>query len=428
MHLDPPLTCPDALTVRLTVAGRKMPMPEVARRALRVATDLIAYAVGDALARLRSTADPLMTAQGTIQQQTTLLNAHQEIASLLAERWDKIPDARRPRYTASQRLRIVRIKRLMGLSPEETARTFRLSAGTVYRWQADLGRPPKHPSRRPLVDGSPPIRRYQDQVRETVHALALAGFGGYQKIADTLARAGWKISASTVARYVKRAHGGPGRPSPQQRFARTVCAKYAHHVWMMDLTHITGLFGFMSFKVAAILDVFSRFPIAVRVFTKEPSAGDVLDVMEIAMRRHGRPRHLVTDQGPQFTDELFRDTIHALGIKQRFGAIGKHGSIAIIERCFRSLRESLGLPLWKPLLRADLEGRLEPALVHYAFHRPHQGLGGATPAEVLLDIEPAHLKAIQPPRGQPGQRSDTVRLTIEHVDDAGRFPVLRRAA
>jgi transposase InsO family protein len=153
-----------------------------------------------------------------------------------------------------------------------------------------------------------------------------------------------------------------------------------------------------------------------------------LDVLEIAVRRHGRPRHLVTDQGPQFTDDTFCETVKALGIRQRFGAIGRHGSIAIIERFFRTLKESLGLPLWKPLLRADLEGRLEPALVHYAFHRPHQALGGATPAEVLLDIEPAHLKAIQPPRGQPAERSDTVRLTIEHLDEAGRFPVLRRAA
>jgi hypothetical protein len=47
---------------------------------------------------------------------------------------------------------------------------------------------------------------------------------------------------------------------------------------------------------------------------------------------------------------------------------------------------------------------------------------------VLLDTEPAHLKAIQPPRGQPGERSDIVRFTIEHLDDEGRFPVLRRAA
>jgi transposase InsO family protein len=183
----------------------------------------------------------------------------------------------------------------------------------------------------------------------------------------------------------------------------------------------------MSFKVAALLDVFSRFPVAVRVFTKEPTAGDVLDVLEIAVRRHGRPRHLATDQGRQFTDGLFRETVKALGIEHRFGAIGKNGSIPIIERFFRILKEPRGLPLWKPLLRSDPERRLEPALVHYAFHRPHQGLAGATPAEVLLALAPTHLNDIQP-RGQPGERSDTVRFAIEHLDDEGRFPVLRRAA
>jgi transposase-like protein len=173
------LTTPNTLTDRLLIAGMRKPLPLVARRAVVEALDLIAYAIGAALAQLRSSADPVMAAQGRIQEQTAVLNLHGEIASLLGERWDRIPDARRPRYTASQRLRILRLKRLMGLSPEETARVFRLSPGTVYRWQADLGRPPKDPSRRSLVDSSPPIRRYEDHVRETVHALALAGFGGY---------------------------------------------------------------------------------------------------------------------------------------------------------------------------------------------------------------------------------------------------------
>jgi transposase InsO family protein len=382
------------LTDRLLIAGMKKQLPLVARRAVMEALDLIAYAVGAALAQLRSSADPTMAAQGRIQEQTAALNLHGEIASLLAERWDRIPDARRPRYTRSQRLRILRVRRLMGFSPEETARTFRVSVGTVYRWQADVMRPSE--DRTCLVDGNPPVRRYADHVRETAYAMALAGFGGYEKIAETLARAGWKISASSVVRYIKKPPAGPAAP-PLPKAGRRLRAKYPGHIWMMDLTHVTALFGLVGFKVAAILDVFSRFPIAVRVFTKEPTAGEIRDVMEIAMRRHGRPRHLVTDQGAQFTDRTFRDTLDALRIKQRFGAVGKHGSVGIIDRFFRTLKESLGLPLWKPLLREDLERRLEPALLHYAYHRPHRTLGGASPAEVYLGLEPAHC----PPRCHP---------------------------
>jgi hypothetical protein len=43
--------------------------------------------------------------------------------------------------------------------------------------------------------------------------------------------------------------------------------------------------------------------------------------------------------------------------------------------------------------------KIELGLVHYAHFRPHQALGGATPAEIYFDRTPSHLSAIPPPRG-----------------------------
>ena len=56
------------------------------------------------------------------------------------------------------------------------------------------------------------------------------------------------------------------------------------------------------------------------------------------------------------------------------------GSIAIIERFFRTLKTIARLRSKPPLLRADLERRLAVAFDYYAWLRPHQGLAGATPA------------------------------------------------
>ena len=94
IHHDAPAPSTD-ITDRLVIAGMKKPLPPVARRAVIEALDLIAYAVGAALTRLRSSADPVMAAQGRIQEMTAALNLHGEIARLLAERWDRIPAARR---------------------------------------------------------------------------------------------------------------------------------------------------------------------------------------------------------------------------------------------------------------------------------------------------------------------------------------------
>lgn len=55
-----------------------------------------------------------------------------------------------------------------------------------------------------------------------------------------------------------------------------------------------------------------------------------------AVHRHGQPRHFISDQGAQFTSQAFRSYLNRLGVRQRFGAIGRTGSIAVIERFWKS--------------------------------------------------------------------------------------------
>jgi hypothetical protein len=55
--------------------------------------------------------------------------------------------------------------------------------------------------------------------------------------------------------------------------------------------------------------------------------------------------------------------------------------------------------LSRPLTPGDAERDIAMALAYYAHFRPHTGLEGATPAEVYHGVEPAHLHAVQLPRG-----------------------------
>jgi hypothetical protein len=77
-----------------------------------------------------------------------------------------------------------------------------------------------------------------------------------------------------------------------------------------------------------------------------------------------------------------------------------------------------------PLDRAELESRLETALDFYVAFRPHEGLKSATPGEVFLGLEPAHKKAIHPPRGRPGEGPSQTPFSIEYLDAGCRLPVL----
>jgi transposase InsO family protein len=49
-------------------------------------------------------------------------------------------------------------------------------------------------------------------------------------------------------------------------------------------------------------------------------------------------RYVVTDHGPQFTAAAFAEALCRRGIRPRRGAIGRTGSVAIIERLWRSMK------------------------------------------------------------------------------------------
>ncbi len=197
---------------------------------------------------------------------------------------------------------------------------------------------------------------------------------------------GWKISPETVRRIRKEPPlTNTEIPAVKTPTARSVKACYPGHVWMTDLTDVAGLFGLFRFKIAVILDVFSRLPLAFSIFTKEPTAQDIRILFLKAMTRFGIPRHFVSDKGSQFIDSGFRQFLFGLGVRHRFGAIGKTGSIAIIERFWKQLKFTLSLRSFRPLFQEDLEQRLESGLFYYTNIRHHQGLSGATPAEVFSD-------------------------------------------
>jgi len=97
------------------------------------------------------------------------------------------------------------------------------------------------------------------------------------------------------------------------------------------------------------------------------------------------------------TSRAFKRVLAKKGVKQRFGAVGHSGSIAIIERFCRTVKELLGVRFWEPLLAGDLEKQLAAVLLFHSAHRTHSSLGGTTPLEAFTTAEPACRSAVRPP-------------------------------
>lgn len=113
-----------------------------------------------------------------------------------------------------------------------------------------------------------------------------------------------------------------------------------------------------------------------------PNAGWVVEVIERAFVRYGVPKHLISDQEGVFTSDVFQDLLSRWGVKQRFGAVGKHGSIAVTERVILTLKYE-----WLnrvPVIRGldHLSRLLRDFAVYYNEYRGHATLGGAVPAVI----------------------------------------------
>jgi transposase InsO family protein len=86
------------------------------------------------------------------------------------------------------------------------------------------------------------------------------------------------------------------------------------------------------------MDPFSRAVVGLALFRSQPSAAERCDVLDRAVARAGRAlKYTVSDQGSQFQSE-YRQGCARHGVKPRFGAIGKHGSIAVVERFILSMK------------------------------------------------------------------------------------------
>ena len=173
---------------------------------------------------------------------------------------------------------------------------------------------------RSLVQMPVPVNRYPDFVRYIVQRLrVLCPMMGRRKIAEVLARAGLHLGATTMRRMSQDEAPLPPDDDDEARSASeaetTIIARAPHHVWGVDLTVVPTGKGFWTalppfswlqrwpfcYWLAVIVDHHSRKAIGFAVFPNVPTARDVTEFLDRAIRVIGaRPESIITDRGKQF--------------------------------------------------------------------------------------------------------------------------------
>ena len=394
--------------------------------------------------------------QAQLDQRDREISLLREEVRIKDARMERVPAQRRPHYPPIERLAILELRAARGWSQAETARRLLVTPLTVASWTQRLD--DEGPDA--LVQVREPVNRFPELVSYLVRRLrALCPRMGTRRIARVLARAGLHLGATTVRRMLKPVPK-PTPKSDRPSKPRAVTANSPNHVWHLDLTTVPTIGGFwiswlpfalpqrwpFCWWVAVVVDHFSRRAMGAAHFKKEPTAREVTSFLGRTYRQVKRwPAHLITDHGPQFTADEFDTWCRSRGIQQRFGAIGKYGSLAVIERFIKSLKNECTrlLPI-VPLARAAFGRELDHYVAWYNAERPHSRFGARTPDELYFGTFPACRRPRFEPRQRWPRRSTCARphalvrgrpgavveLRVEYRDSRKHLPVvsLKRVA
>jgi transposase InsO family protein len=168
-----------------------------------------------------------------------------------------------------------------------------------------------------------------------------------------------------------------------QRF----CRAHPNELWQIDLTTFY-IRGQHRVWLIDIIDDHSRFIVGFSLVT-EATAAAVMETLRGSFIKHGLPNEILTDQGAQFTAwkgvTQFQKFLNQLGIHHTLARSHHPQTCGKIESFHRSIKREL-IDVERFASQEEAAQRIAAYVDHYNYGRPHQGIGGFTPADRYFGI------------------------------------------
>jgi putative transposase len=153
-----------------------------------------------------------------------------------------------------------------------------------------------------------------------------------------------------------------------------------NQVWAIDITYVPMRKGFMY--LCAIIDVHTRYVVNWSLSNTMTAEWCTMVVSE-AIEQHGKPEIMNTDQGSQFTSDVFTELLKDKQIQISMDGKGRAIDNIFIERLWRTVKyEHIYLKVAED--GVNLYDGLNEYFCFYNSERLHQSLGYKTP-EVLYN-------------------------------------------
>jgi transposase InsO family protein len=269
-----------------------------------------------------------------------------------------------------------------------------VSRQTVYRW---LARYAAEGGLANLVDRSsrPGSCPHQMPARVEVRVIALRWEHrdwGPDRIRYQLAREGVVPVPGRSAVYralVRNRLLDPGKRKRKRSDFRRWERGRAMQLWQMDVMGGVHLADGCEVKVVTGIDDHSRFVVCAQVVARA-TAGPVCQALTQALRAHGVPEQILTDNGKVFTARFglgpgpvrFDRICTENGIRHLLTAPYSPTTTGKVERLHKTMRVEFFRPAERQHATiAELQTALDGWVEHYNTERPHQAVGMCPPVE-----------------------------------------------
>jgi transposase InsO family protein len=357
--------------------------------------------------------NPGIVREGEIERLTTENRALREVIDILQQRLEMAKV--KPQCTPELRAKVLELKAMTGWTNETIGKIILVCGGTIGRWFRRFCEQEE--------DGNqlvrfPPVNEFPKLLDYFVgRTNDFCPHFGKEMISRLFIRAGVHAAPNSVGKRMK-ARNNPHKPAPppsdspdndneegsesvvENEKIRVINAKRPMHTIHVDFTIVpnTGMcvpweHGTLDpvypycYWVGAVVDHFSRKNLGFGVFHKEPSAEETAQFLDKVFDRYGKPDHIISDKGGYFFCDYYQKWCKAKGIQYRYGKAGEHGSIAVVERYIKSMKNE-GIAFANVSQNEDrFREELALYVMWYNEYRPHQYLKGRTPNEVFEEVE-----------------------------------------
>lgn len=243
---------------------------------------------------------------------------------------------------------------------------------------------------------------YYEPVKESEENLAImrkldeqylhTPFFGVERLLVLLVGMGYKINRKRLRRLMRLQGWQTLYPTPRTTridpaaykypyLLRDLSVKRKNQVWAIDITYVPMKRGFMY--LCAIIDVHTRYVVSWGI-SNSMTAEWCTELVSDAIAIHGKPEIINSDQGSQFTSEVYINLLKSNEIRISMDGKGRAIDNIFIERLWRTVKyEHIYLHAYEDGL--SLYKGLNRYFSFYNGERRHQSLSYKTPEEHYLN-------------------------------------------